>query len=298
VQVPPNILPSPSDLVAGPWAAWGFFFVAGAAAVLVALPWAIYAGARKGNWIPLLVIGSGFLCSLVEPMLDFLGHLRWARDLPGPAFVNFGIEIPYLIPPCYAAFLGLEAYFCYFMLRKGITVKQCFLVFAVGGLTDAIMETIGLNLNTYEYYGVQPYRFLEFPYWWGFINGASFFTGGFLLWFLVPRLHGIRRAWLLLVSPSAMMATYFVCGWPYILATNAAVPAWVKWVAATVMMAFCLVAVRGMAYFAAIPEPNLNWTFARIFFYRVMTPGARQRLEAKMAIPAVGARAVPVAAVD
>jgi len=102
----------------------------------------------------------------------------------------------------------------------------------------------------------------------------------------------------LLVSPSAMMATYFVCGWPYILATNAAVPAWVKWVAATVMMAFCLVAVRGMAYFAAIPEPNLNWTFARIFFYRVMTPGARQRLEAKMAIPAVGARAVPVAAVD
>lgn len=290
--MPPNVLPSPPDFAAGSWAAWGFFFVAGAAAVLLALPWALYGGIRKGNWIPLLAMGSGLLCSLVEPMLDFLGHLRWANDLPGPAFVNFGIDIPYLIPPCYMAFLGLESYFSYFMLKKGITVRQCFVVFAVGGLTDAIMETIGLNLHVYEYYGVQPYSLFKFPYWWGFINGASFFTCGFLLWYLVPRLQGLRKLWLLLVSPTGMMTTYFACGWPHILALNAAIPTWTKWVVTTIMMGLCLVLIRGIAHFAAIPEPTHRWTFLRVFFYRVMTNGARARLEERIAV----ARAVPAMA--
>lgn len=281
--MPPHIWPSPPDFSAGPWAAWGFFFFAGAAAVLIALPWAIYAGARKHNWIPLLVIGSGLLCSLVEPMLDVLGHLRWANDLP-VAFSNFGIDIPWLIPPCYAAFLGLESYFVYYLLKKGITVKQCFLAWGVGGLTDAIMETVGLNLNVYEYYGVQPYTLLKFPYWWGFINGASFFTVGFLLWYLIPRLQGARKLWLLLVSPSGMMLAYFVAGWPHILAINSNLPIWAKWVATTIMMGMCLLLVRVLASFAAIPEPTHNWTFARMFYYRVLIPGARDRLDAKMAV--------------
>ncbi len=93
---PPNIKPSPGDFIASAPAQITFFFVAGAAAVIFALPWAIRAAMRSRNYIPLLVIASGFICSQVEPMLDMLGHLHWAKNLV-PAFTNFGITVPALI---------------------------------------------------------------------------------------------------------------------------------------------------------------------------------------------------------
>jgi hypothetical protein len=279
--MPPHILPSPPPFEAGPIASMVFFFIAGAAVVLVALPWAIKAAVKDRRFLPLIAIAGGLLCSLLEPMLDLLGHLRWARDLP-VAFSNFGIDVPWLIPPCYAAFLGLESYFCYYMLRKGITVKQCFMVFGVGIITDAIMETVGLNLHIYEYYGIQPYTVFKFPYWWGFINGTSFFVVGAIMWSLVPKLTGARKLWLILAPPCGMGATYFSVGWPHLLAINSNLPTWSKWVACTITMAMCLGLIRGIAYFAAVPEPVVHWTIPRLFLFRFMLPGARERMVERM----------------
>jgi hypothetical protein len=285
--MPPHILPSPPPFSAEPWAIWVFFFIAGAAVVLAALPWALSAGLRHRNWLPMIMIGSGFLCSLSEPLLDLLGHLRWASNLP-TAFSNFGIDVPWLIPPCYAAFLGLESYFVHYMLKKGITVNQCVTVFAVGGLSDAIMETPGLNLNVYEYYGVQPWTLFKFPYWFAFINGASFFAVGWLLWFFAPRLQGAQKLWLLLSAPMGMMIAWFGPGWVHVLAINSDLPTWGKWVATTIMMTLCVGLVRLLGSFAAIPEATHRWHFWHLFIYRVLTPGARARLEAKVAIVPTG----------
>lgn len=294
---PQMVCTSPPPFEASDFAIHFFFFFAGAAAVLAAIPWAIYAGVKRDNWVPIWVVASGFLTSLSEPMLDFLGHLRWARNLP-IAFTNFGIDVPWLIPPCYAAFFGLEAYFCYYMLKKGITVNQALMVFAIGGLTDAIMETAGLNLKIYEYYGLQPYTLFKFPYWWGFINGAAIFTVGFLHWWLVPKLKGIQYAWILAFSPAGMMMLYFTAGWPHILGLNSTLPDWIKYILTTITMVLCVLAVRFMASFAAIDTPTHNWTFLRMFFYRVMTRSAREKLDAKMAAEAqakYGTTTAPVA---
>jgi hypothetical protein len=274
----PPVLPSPPDFSAPAWAAWGFLFYAGALVVLIALPWALTTGIRKHDWLPLTMLTSGLICSLLEPMLDFLGHLRWADNLIMTGYTSFGIEIPLLIPPCYAAFLGLEGYFVYTMLKKGITARQGVMLFLACGLSDAVMETPGLTLNVYEYYGVQPFTFLNFPYWWGFVNGASIFTVGFLLWFLVPRLRGPQRGWLVLASPTGMMIAYFVCGWPHLLALNSAAPAWFKWLACGVTMAACTGWVRFLAGYAAVAEPTVDWTFRGMFLYRFMFPARRDRL--------------------
>ena len=67
--------------------------------------------------MPLLVIGSGLVCSLLEPMLDLRSSALGQQ--PHSAFTNFGITVPALIPLCYVAFLGLEAYFAYFVIRNG-----------------------------------------------------------------------------------------------------------------------------------------------------------------------------------
>ncbi|MBN9735647.1 MULTISPECIES: hypothetical protein [unclassified Pseudonocardia] len=281
--MPPNILPSPPDFAAGPVASWSFFFIAGALAVFIALPWAVTRLVKHRDTLPILIVGSGFLCSLLEPMLDLLGHLRWANDLP-VAFTNFGIDIPWLIPFCYAAFLGLESYFIYVVFKHGVTVRQIMLmVFPIAIMTDAVMETIGLNLGVYEYYGYQPYSFLLFPYWWGFINAASFVTVALLIWYLEPLLKGWNRLAMLLVAPTGMMIAYFSAGWPHLLAHNSTLPEWARFIFATITMVMCVGVVRVVAHFVAVPEPQVDWTVGTYLKSRFMLPGARQRLVERLA---------------
>ncbi|AFJ34703.1 hypothetical protein W7S_08640 [Mycobacterium sp. MOTT36Y] len=283
---PPNIKPSPGDFVAGTTAQIAFFFIAGAAVVLFALPWAIRAALGRGaamrrkNYVPLLALGSGLLCCLVEPMLDMLGHLHWAKNLV-PAFTNFGITVPALIPLCYVAFLGLEAHFCYFVIRNGAHARHFVMLLGLGIFTDAVMETIGINLGIYTYYGVQPFSFLNFPYWWGFINGGSFVTIGAIFAYAVPRLEGTRKLWLLLLaSPTGMMINYFGVGWVHILAHNSTLPVAIRWVAATIMMAMMVGWMFVLHHLVGRPNnlPAPNWTWWRVFAYGKVTPTRARRM--------------------
>jgi hypothetical protein len=276
---PPNMLPAPGLFHASLTAEIIFIFVAGAAVVIFALPWAIRAAVRSKNYIPLIVMASGLLCSLLEPMLDLLGHLHWAGNLV-PAFTNFGITVPALIPLCYVAFLGLEAYFCYFVIRNGAHVQTFVMLLGMGILTDAVMETIGINLGVYFYYGVQPFSFLNFPYWWGFINGGSFVTVGAILAFAVPRLKGAQKLLLLLAAPFGMMVAYFGVGSVHILAHNSSMPVALRWVATAVMMAmmvgWMVILHRLVGRPASLAVPK--WTFLRLFTYGRLTPSRAGRL--------------------
>lgn len=282
---PPNIQPAPGDFSASLGAEIAFFLIAGALVVVFALPWAIRAAVRSRNYIPLIVMVSGLICSLLEPMLDLLGHLHWANNLM-PAFTNFGITVPALIPPCYVAFLGLEAYFCYFVIRNGAHARHFVMLLGMGIITDAVMESIGINLGTYTYYGVQPFKFLNFPYWWGFINGGSFVTIGAILAFAVPRLKGAHKLWLLLVAPFGMMVAYFGVGFPHILIHNSTLPTPVRWLGAALMMAmmvgwmFVLHRLVGRPNSLTAPK----WTFWRVFAYGKFIPTrkGRQALWLKM----------------
>lgn len=277
---PPNIQPAPGDFSVSLSAEIAFFLIAGALAVVVALPWAIRAAVRSRNYVPLIVLASGLICSLLEPMLDLLGHLHWANNLI-PAFTNFGITVPLLIPPCYMAFLGLEAYFCYFVIRNGAHARHFVMLLGMGIVTDAVMETAGINLGTYVYYGVQPFSFLNFPYWWGFINGGSFVTIGAILAFAVPRLKGAQKLWLLLVAPFGMMVAYFGVGWVHILVHNSTLPTPVRWVAAAIMMAMMVgwmfVLHRLVGRPNSLPAPK--WTFWRVFAYGKFIPTRKGRQE-------------------
>lgn len=297
---PPNIQPHPSGFEVNLTNEIIFFFIAGAAVVLFALPWAIKAAVRSRNYVPLLVMASGLICSLLEPMLDLLGHLHWANNLI-PAFTNFGITVPALIPLCYVAFLGLEAYFCYFVIRNGARPHHFVMLLGLGILTDAVMETIGINLGVYEYYGVQPFMLFGFPYWWGFINGASFVTIGAILAFAVPRLQGAWKLLILFSAPFGMMVVYFGVGWVHILAHNSTMATWLRWVFCAVMMAMM---VGWMLILAKLvgrkaDEPAPNWTAWRLFAYGKFTPskGIRQNMWNQM-VEEAGPEAKGVLATD
>jgi hypothetical protein len=276
---PPNIEPSPSHFAASLPAEIAFFFVAGAAVVVFALPWALKAAVRSKNYVPLIVMASGLLCSLLEAMLDMLGHLHWANNLL-PAYTNFGITVPALIPLCYVAFLGLESYFCYFVIRNGAHARHFIMLLGMGIITDALMETIGINLGVYLYYGVQPFSFLHFPYWWGFINGGSFVTVGAILAYAVPRLKGAHKLWLLLAAPTGMMIAYFGVGWVHILAHNSTLPTVVRWVATAIMMAMMVGWMVVLHHLVGRPQslPAPRWTLWRLLSYGRLTPTRAGRM--------------------
>jgi hypothetical protein len=111
---------------------------------------------------------------------------------------------------------------------------------------------LGAPFGADHYYGVQPYRFLESPYWWACINGASFVTIGFFVWYLEPRLKGWGRALFLVLPPIGMMIAYFSIGWIHIMALNSTLPTAMKWTATTIMMAGHIPYIRGIAHFVAV----------------------------------------------
>jgi hypothetical protein len=278
--LPPNIAPSPGEFVATLPAEIAFFFIAGALVVIVAMPWAIRAAVKSRNYVPLLVIVSGLICSLLEPMLDVLGHLHWANNLT-PVFTNFGITVPALIPLCYVGALTLQGYFFYFVIRNGAHLRVFYLMFAEGIITDAVMETIGINLRVYEYYGVQPFEFLGFPYWWAFINAGSAVTIGALLAYAVPRLKGANKLYLLIAAPTGMMLAYFGAGWVHILAHNSTLPTVLRWLAAATMMAMMVGWMRVLHHFVGRPDhlPAPRWTAYRLMLaYGRLTPGHTGRM--------------------
>jgi hypothetical protein len=194
---------------------------------------------------------GGLICSLLEPMLDHLGHLWWPTNLPGPAFVGYDLNVPLLIPPCYVFFIAMTGYFAYYKMKRGLSVAGLFTVWFCISMTDVIMEIPGTATQAYQYYGDAPFKILGFPLCWGWLNGTSMFMVGFLLWLVAPHLKGWNKALILLVPIVAMGGAYGMTAWPYFLALNWPMPVYAAWLWASFSLVLCLILVRFAAVVAA-----------------------------------------------
>ncbi|MFA6576640.1 MAG: hypothetical protein WCS84_14555 [Nocardioides sp.] len=273
-----ELLGHPSGIVASDFAAWFFLFWAGLLVVVLAIPWATARLVRHRDTLPWLMLLAGFGTSFGEPMLDLVGHLRWSENLAGPAFTNFGIPVPLLIPPCYALFMGLESYWIWSIIQKGINKRAFFLMFAASGVSDAIMEHPGVMMNVYEYYGTQPFEFYKFPFYWSFTNGAAICTIAVLLHYVWPKVKdgGIKQLWVVPLGIVGTTAAEFGTGFPVFLAINADIPTWLQW---TIGSGALFLAVAWINFLGDLvcTESELRWTFWGLFKSRFMTPAARAR---------------------
>ncbi len=257
---------------------WFFTAYAGAMVVVLALPWAFRRIYKQRDWLPLLALIGGGVTSLGEPMLDHVGHLRWANNLPGPAFHNFGLAIPLLIPPCYMLFMGLESYWVYTMIKRGINTKQFMYMGAAIGLSDAIMEHPGLAMHTYQYYGNQPFKDGLFPWYWSFTNAVAIVTIGVLISFVWPIVKG-KGYMQLAVIPLGIIGTTmgeFGAGFPVFLAINANMATWLQWVIGSLTLVLSVLWIRVLAEIVA-KETDVEWTFWGMFGARFMLPHQRER---------------------
>jgi hypothetical protein len=273
-----KLLPAAAPLHPTSFEGWFFTAYAGALVVLLALPWACLCIKRRRDYLPLLALCAGAITSLGEPMLDHVGHLRWADNLPGPAFSNFGLHIPALIPPCYMLFMGLEAYWIYTMIQRGINQKQFMLMFAACGISDAIMEHPGIAMHAYEYYGNQPFKDGLFPFYWSFTNGVAICTIAVLIHFTWPVVK--NKGWMMLaILPLGIIGTTmgeFGAGFPVFLAINANIATWLQWVIGSLTLVLSVAWIRVLAEIVA-RETDINWTFWGLLKARFMLPHQRER---------------------
>jgi hypothetical protein len=241
-----SIQPVPADYHAGSTGKWLFTIWAGGFA-LVVLPYAFYRLAKYRDSVPLLVWIGGFICSLGEPMLDHIGHLWWPQNLPGPVFKGYDLSVPLLIPPCYAFFVSGMGYVAYRQFLKGVTVRKVFLVWLAISSTDLALEIPGVAANVYKYYGHEPFYVFNFPLHWAWLNGTGFLAVGFLLYLVVPRLQGARKALLLLVTVSAFLGSYGITAWPAFLSLNWKMSSTAQALVDLCSLGLCLLVVRGIA---------------------------------------------------
>jgi hypothetical protein len=253
---PGVILPVPADYMANEVVGMLFTVWAGGFGLAV-IPWALYRLFKLKDDVPILMIVGGFICSLLEPMLDMLGHLWWPTNLPGPAFIGYDLHVPFLIPPCYVFFIAMTGYWAYLKMKQGLDVKGCFTIWLLISMTDVVMEMPGTATGAYTYYGDASFKVFGFPLAWGWLNGTSMFMTGFLLWLVEPHLKGMRRLLLIPVTITAMGASYGMTAWPYFMSLNWPMP-WIGTRLLTLLsLVLCLMTIR---FAAAMISANRSAT--------------------------------------
>lgn len=249
---PGIMLPVPADLAVNDLVAILFTVWAAATAVVI-LPWVIRVWVKNKDSTPFFMFIGGIICCTIEPMLDNLGHLWWPTDLPGPAFVGYSLNVPYLIVASYPGFLGMISYWAYTKMRDGLDVKAFFQIFLLLTATDLILEMPGTALGAFVYYGDQPFKVLGYPMAWTWINAMAMLTAGFMLWTVEPHLKGIKRAFIILIPVMGGSAGYAMSGWLFWLALNWEMPMFLAYFLTLVSLPITLVIVY---FFAIVVEKS------------------------------------------
>jgi hypothetical protein len=248
--------PRPEDMHAS-GAAWMFTVVVGIGFVLVAA-WCLAYAVRRRDVLPLVMLGGGLLSVGLEPVVDTMGKVWYAKDNPWVVYTSMGVPQPAFLVLGYALFWGGSVYVGSRFVLNGTSLWK---VFATIFAMDLFVEYLGAPiLGVGVYYDFSPFNLLGFPLWWAFINGAAGAVGVWLLVVLEPRLTGWRRLGLLPVSATAFGATHATCAWPVWLCMHSDAPHWIGYLAGAyaIAMSFGVVAfanseIRSRMSMAASP---------------------------------------------
>jgi hypothetical protein len=152
-----------------------------AAGALGLLSWSILDGRRNATSIPVLAFAGGVIALPIEPFWDVNVQFAFATNTHPIAFTAFGRHIPLYLACIYPAFIGLGSYLGYRLISRGATRKQLLLLPVAFFAADAIIEITGATANLWDYYGHHAWHPLDWPVYFGVLNGAITLIGGWLL---------------------------------------------------------------------------------------------------------------------
>jgi hypothetical protein len=207
----------------------GFGIVAGAS-VLVAARLSL----RSRDPLPLLACLGARICSLNEPIYDFLGKIVYASNST-TAYTAFGRHIPLFLVVGYVPFVGLIPYLISRLMAGGIARSRLYLI-AVGVFAAVVViETLGNLADAWTYYGAPPLK------WLGVAPemAPTPILCGALLYMLGTRVRGRWRLTLVFVPAVALPAVYASAGWPMYVALYSHTAKVVQYLAGLVTLGLC-----------------------------------------------------------
>jgi hypothetical protein len=182
--------------------------------------WSLARARRTRDPIPLFLLAGGVAATLIEPMLDNLGLLWFARDNVGIAFHLFDRYMPVYVVLGYGFYFGGLSFVVYDGLARGRRTTFLWQVYAVGWVFDMAIESTGHIPGLYKYYGYQPFNIWGVPLWWMFINPVLPVVVGVVVYRLRDRLRGGRGGAAIVLLPMFYGAIYGGSSWAIFVALH------------------------------------------------------------------------------
>ena len=210
----------------------------------------------RGPLLAYCLIGGGIAC-LFEPIVDTLGLCYIRQNATITTFSSMGRDFPLFINFVYIWYVGGLAYLAYRVYSTGVTRKGLFQVYLIDVFINIFLESPGVLMGAYEYYGPQPLNFWGLPLWWVCVNPVMPMTAGALLYRLSPHLPGWRLALVIAFIPMSDGIANGATAWPVWTALNLDAPLVVSHLAWLVTLGLALTSVWILSFVVSRPDDEV-----------------------------------------
>lgn len=210
----------------------------------------------RGPLLAYCIIGGGIAC-LFEPIVDLMGMAYMREQATLTTFSSMGRDFPLFINFVYIWYVGGLAYLAYRIYATGITRKALFALYVIDVFINIWLESPGVLMGAYEYYGHQPLNFWGLPLWWVCVNPVMPMTAGALIYRLAPHLPGWRLALVIAFIPMADGIANGATAWPMWTALNLDAPVAVGYLAWLVTLGLALTSVWILSFVVTRPEDEV-----------------------------------------
>lgn len=197
---------------------------------------------RRRDVLPVLLIASGAICVLLEPLVDVLGLCWYPEGSQFEIFELMGRPIPLLVLPGYIFFMGgLTVIALDELDRRG--ARGLRKVYPLMIVLEMPFEWLAVQTGVYVYYGQQPLEVWDFPVWWLFVNTMVPVVTALVIHHGRWAFRGARVLLVLPLLPAIDAGVNAAFSWPTWTVLNSDVPMAVTQAAGLVTVGLCLAAL-------------------------------------------------------
>lgn len=177
-----------------------------------------------------------------------------------------------------------------------MTKKALFQLYLIDVFINIWLESPGVLMGAYQYYGHQPVNFWGLPLWWVCVNPIMPMTAGALIYRLSPHLSGRRLALVIAFIPMADGVANGATGWPMWTALNLGAPLIVTHLAWLLTLGLALTSVWVLTFVVARPDEDVFIT-SKLGLLKAALFGVEGRAAAPTSTPSAARGDEPVPAV-
>ncbi|MDS1114797.1 hypothetical protein RD149_13570 [Gordonia westfalica] len=197
----------------GQWLATGLTF----ALALAAIAYVVRICVRDRIVWPAILLASGGLTCLMEPLFDHLYGLWFYEEGQWHLYTTFGSNQPIWVPAAYIAFYGGATVLISRTLARRPQMRTVWSLYSSIVAMAVIAEITYISiLEVYCYQDRQPFVVLGYPIFLGFTNAMSAVVSGIVAYRLVPLLRGAAQLYLITLVPGAFAMGLFGTGILYL----------------------------------------------------------------------------------